>query len=98
MFAGHHFEWDPKKNQSNFSKHGIRFEEACLIFDGPVLTRTDDRFAYHEVRKISMGSIEGLIVVIVIHTERNGKTRLISAQLASQKERRIYHEHFEKTS
>jgi uncharacterized protein len=29
------FEWDEKKNQSNFVKHGIDFQTAQLIFDDP---------------------------------------------------------------
>ena len=27
------FEWDPDKNESNFIKHGITFEEASTVFD-----------------------------------------------------------------
>ena len=51
------FEWDPIKNKANLEKHGIAFEEAMLIFEGPVLTRVDNRIAYGEVREISVGEI-----------------------------------------
>ena len=85
------FEWDPAKGESNFVKHGIRFEEACLIFDGPVLTLADRRSDYGEERKISVGAIVGTVVVVVVHTDRNGGTRIISARLANRKERMLYH-------
>jgi uncharacterized protein len=87
------FEWDPAKNALNFEKHGILFEEARLIFDGPVLTGPDSRRDYGEERKISIGSIQQLIVVVVVHTDRDGSIRIISARLASRKERKLYHEH-----
>ena len=84
------FEWDPDKDERNFAKHGIRFDEARLIFDGPVLTSTDDRLDYGENREISIGEIEGIITVVVIHTARGGRIRLISARLANRKERKLY--------
>ncbi|MFQ5569545.1 MAG: BrnT family toxin [Rhodothermales bacterium] len=37
-------EWDENKNTSNIDKHGLSFEQASQIFDGPVLTRLDTRF------------------------------------------------------
>ncbi len=36
-----HFEWDPEKNLANRRKHGISFEEASTIFEGPVLSHED---------------------------------------------------------
>ncbi|WP_448310818.1 BrnT family toxin, partial [Pantoea sp. PGP6] len=30
------FEWDSVKAETNFRKHGIRFEEAALVFDDPL--------------------------------------------------------------
>ena len=40
------FEWDRDKNEANLKKHGIGFDEAKHIFDGPTLTRADDRQDY----------------------------------------------------
>ena len=85
------FEWDPEKNDLNFAKHGIRFDEARLIFEGAVLTSTDNRADYGEERQTSIGEIEGIITVVVVHTARNGRVRLISARLANRKERRLYY-------
>ncbi len=90
------FEWDEDKNASNLQKHGISFEEACEIFDNPVLTQIDDRRDYGEVREISFGMIAGLLVVAVVHTDRNGTKRIISARLAKKTERRHYYAYLEK--
>ena len=92
------FEWDEQKNVVNLTKHGISFDEAKLIFDGPVFTWPDKRSDYDEMREISIGMILGLVVVTVVHTDRNGRTRIISARLANRRERRLYHEHIEKAS
>ena len=84
------FEWDPYKNQANIQKHGVRFEDACQIFQGPTLDIRDDRRDYGEVRTISIGQIGHLVILTVVHTDRNGKRRLISARPAKQSERKIY--------
>ncbi len=79
------FEWDENKNRQNKRKHGISFEEAQEIFWGIVFTAIDDRFDYGETREISIGAIQGVVIVTVVHTERNSKNRLISARKATPK-------------
>ncbi|MGF9692576.1 BrnT family toxin [Rhizobium sp. 0TCS1.26] len=64
-----------------------------LIFSGPVLTSPDDRIAYGERRFLTIGALEGLIVVVAVHTDRGSITRLISARFANRKERLRYHAH-----
>ncbi len=86
-------EWDEAKNRINRQKHGISFEEACLIFDGAVFSAKDERFGYGEERIISIGAITTLVIVVVVHTDRNGSIRIISARLANRKERTRYHAH-----
>ncbi|MCC5603151.1 BrnT family toxin [Nostoc favosum] len=87
------FEWDKNKNQQNIQKHGISFEEATEIFDSVVFTSIDERYDYEEIREISIGSIQGVVIITVAHTDRNGKIRLISARKATPKERRTYYEY-----
>lgn len=87
------FEWDENKNRQNRNKHGISFEEAKEIFDGIIFTAIDDRYDYGEIREISIGAIQGIVIVTVAHTERKGKIRLISARKATPKERRTYYEY-----
>ena len=40
------FEWDTAKNVANIAKHGIDFEDAIRIFEGPVLESPDERREY----------------------------------------------------
>ncbi|MBR1092469.1 BrnT family toxin [Bradyrhizobium manausense] len=82
------FEWDPEKNSANRRKHGLSFEEAALIFEGPVLTGPDH--STDEVRDKSFGLLGGTVVICVIHTERNGKIRIISARKATASERKQF--------
>lgn len=84
------FEWDEAKNAQNRAKHGVAFEEATTIFDGLVLTREDDRRDYGETRWLSMGLLAGEMVIVVAHTKRHGRIRIISARPASRTERKIY--------
>ena len=92
------FEWDEAKDRANRTKHGISFKEASAIFDGPVLTRTDDRADYGEERFISYGQLGVLVIVAVVHTSRDGMMRLISARKANRNERENYYEHLEETA
>lgn len=90
------FEWDQNKNYNNIAKHGIDFEQVEAVFDDPfLLVFFDDRQEYGEVREIAIGKMPLVtqnqsIIVIVVYTERNGITRLISARKANKKERRFY--------
>ena len=85
------FEWDDSKNKANQEKHFLSFEEAKTIFEDIIISRIDDRNNYKEVREISLGKTKnGEIIICVIHTKRKGKTRIISARKANQKERQIY--------
>jgi len=90
------FEWDDDKNAANLTKHGISFEEAAEIFENPVYTKVDDRFDYGEAREISVGILGEAIVISVVHTDREGRTRMISARKATRKERRLYYAYLEK--
>lgn len=90
------FEWDENKNQSNITKHGIDFKQAKRVFEDPyLLTYEDTRFSYGEIREISIGQLQlatqpKVIIILVVHTDRDGKTRIISARRANKKERRVY--------
>lgn len=86
------FEWDETKNQANIHKHGLSFTTATKIFDHPVCTVLDNRENYGEDRYITLGTVNGVIVLVVVHTDRNGKTRIISARPTSQKERNRYYD------
>ncbi|PZR93750.1 MAG: hypothetical protein DLM68_00645 [Hyphomicrobiales bacterium] len=85
-------KWDDDKNAANIEKHGVSFATVRRIFEGPVLTVVDDRYDYGEVRKNSIGLIDGILFLTVTHTDREGTTRIISARPAKRAERRRYEE------
>ena len=87
------FEWDEEKNLKNYLKHGIYFEEAIEIFKGDCLTCIDNRIEYGETREITIGQLKKNIVIVVVHTDRFGKVRIISARKANKNERRRYYEY-----
>jgi len=50
------FEWDPSKNISNISKHGVSFEEASTVFsDVLYIERADPDHSQDEERFIALG-------------------------------------------
>jgi len=72
------FEWDEDKRQQIINTRDLDILDAACIFDGYVLTRKDDRENYGEDRFISLGLVDG-DAYIVVHTQRDGVTRLITA-------------------
>ena len=85
------FEWDEVKAITSFKKHKVSFEEGKTIFNDPCLcTFPDNEHSADEGRYINIGlSVQGR-VLIVIHTERQGKIRIISCRKATMRERRFY--------
>jgi uncharacterized DUF497 family protein len=85
------FEWDDAKSEANERKHGLPFAEAMTVFADPLaLTGYDPRHSDDEDRYITMGTSEAGRLLIVSHTDRGDKVRLISAREASRRERRDY--------
>lgn len=85
------FEWDDDKATSNEQKHGVSFLEAQSVFADPLaLTGYDPDHSDEEDRYITMGtSLEGRLLVIS-HTDRDNRVRIISAREASRRERKDY--------
>lgn len=85
------FDWNEGKAQSNIAKHGVSFDEATSVFDDPLfLTFADPEHSQGERRFIIMGESARGRLLVVSYTERTGVTRLISARLATNKERKAY--------
>ena len=85
------FEWDTVKNSSNLAKHGIDFEDAVKIFQGPVLEKEDTRKQYGESRFVAFGLAVGRQLVVV-YTQRGEHRRVISARRANAREQKAYRE------
>ncbi len=85
------FEWDDAKAESNERKHGVSFTEAMTIFADPLsVTGYDPRHADDEDRFLTMGtSVVGRLLV-VSHTNRGDVVRIISARVATRRERKDY--------
>nr|VFJ69833.1 MAG: hypothetical protein BECKFW1821C_GA0114237_102015 [Candidatus Kentron sp. FW] len=87
------YVWEKDKNLRNLKRHGISFEDASRIFEGPTLERIDDRFEYDEIRVYAIGLVDGLEIT-VIHADRNDDERhIISAWRAQPHERRSDSQH-----
>ena len=90
------FEWDHKKARQNIKIHGISFDEASTAFRDPLSkTIADPLYSKGEERLVLIGeSLRGRLLVVV-HTERGERVRIISARLATNKERLGYEENEE---
>ena len=63
--------YDPAKRRSNKRKHKIDLAECEAAFDAPMLTREDASQGYGEQRLVSLGWLQGRVVVLV-WTDREG--------------------------
>ena len=87
------FEWDPVKEELSLEKHGVSFHEAATVFADPLSwTFPDADHSIREQRYLTIGVSSAGRTVLVSHTDRGKRTRLISACLATRKERRDYEE------
>lgn len=84
------FEWDPRKAVTNARKHGVSFDEASTVFDDTyAVIFADEEHSAEEVRELIIGqSVTGRLL-IVSFVERSGgnRIRLISARVATKRER-----------
>jgi uncharacterized DUF497 family protein len=86
------FEWDDAKATSNLRKHGVSFDDAVTVFDDPLaVTRDDPDHSEDELRFVTIGSSKAGHLLVVCHSDRPDRIRLISARKANRRERR-YHE------
>ena len=88
------FEWDEAKDRSNQVKHRLSFETAKRVFDDPFHRSLPANVVEGEQRWETMGIIDGLVVIVVIHTFREDDddevVRIISARKATRHERRQF--------
>jgi uncharacterized protein len=87
------FEWDPGKAEANARKHGVSFHEGATIFGDPLaITFADPDHSDNEERCLTFGLSRAERLIVVSHTDRADKTRIISARLMTGRERGIYEE------
>jgi uncharacterized protein len=86
------FEWDDDKAASNVRKHGVTFEMARDVFDDPFILEREDRAQdAGEDRYSVLGISEGRLLFVGF-THRGDRIRIISARLATTRERKSYHD------
>jgi uncharacterized DUF497 family protein len=86
-------EWDTAKDEANYRKHGIRFEDAALVFDDPLAVSDQDRIKNGEQRWRTIGQAGGYLLLLVAHTVKIDDAeviRIISARRVDRKERKRY--------
>jgi uncharacterized DUF497 family protein len=85
------FEWDDDKAEANTRRHGVTFSEAMTVFGDPVsVTGYDPKHADDEDRFLTMGTSLAGRHLVVSHTDRGDSIRVISARVATRRERKDY--------
>lgn len=85
------FEWDSRKAAQNLAKHGVSFPDAATVFGDPFSqTYYDPDHSVEEDRYLTFGVSSSGAFLVVSHTDRLGRTRIISARQMLRRERVQY--------
>ena len=82
-------EFDAAEHAATLSTRGLDMARAGEVLAGATLTVEDDRRDYGEDRFITIGFLDGAMVVLV-WTPRDGAQRIISMRKANERERALY--------
>ena len=86
-------EYPHLKRDATLATRGLDMARAGEIFDGDTLTVEDDREDYGETRFITIGFLDGRMVVMV-WTQRGAARRIISLRKANEREQKTYARRF----
>lgn len=93
------FEWDAQKAIENLKNHGVAFDEAITVFADPLANIFDDPdHSDDERRELIIGRSAEQRLLVVSFTERERRTRIISARQTTARERKDYEENSAKES
>ncbi|MBD2778722.1 BrnT family toxin [Iningainema tapete] len=85
------FDWDNEKAKVNIRKHGVSFTDATTVFDDPLSITLDDTLhSQEEDRFLIIGYSQQQMLLVVAYTYRGNNIRIISARIATRRERKIY--------
>jgi len=91
------FEWDPTKAKINLRKHGVAFKEATTVFkDSLSITTCDPDHSEEEDRFITFGFSASGRLLMVAHTDRGNRIRILSSRELSHAEREAYEEEIQR--
>jgi len=85
--------FDPDKRAKTLKERGLDFARANEVFAGRVYTAQDTRLADSEERFISVGHLDGRMVVLVWTPTATGR-RIISMRKANDREQEKFTKHF----
>ena len=92
------FEWDPKKAKQNLKKHKTSFDEASTVFNDDLsITFPDPDHSEDEDHLIIIGMSKQKRLLMVAHTERGVRIRIINARELTRTERKDYEEEIKAT-
>jgi len=87
------FAWDVRKAATNLFKHGVAFEEAVTAFYGPLSRTIDDPdHSIEDWRFVLIGLSSRGRLIVVAHADLGDQIRIISARLATRRERWTHEE------
>ena len=82
-------EFDSEKRSKTLKERGLDSARAKEVFDGHHFTAEDTREDYSEVRYITVGKLDGRMVVMT-WTPRDQSRRIISMRKANDREQTRY--------
>ena len=82
-------EFDPAKDASNRTRHGVSLELARELNWDAALVWVDDRFDYDELRMIALAPKTNTLYYVAF-IERNDRRRIISLRRATRREVKHY--------
>jgi len=85
------FEWDAEKATRNLAKHRVSFQDAATVFGDPLaMTYYDPDHSDEEDRFLTFGHSMTGEFLVVSHTDREDRVRIISARRMTRRERKSY--------
>jgi uncharacterized DUF497 family protein len=91
------FEWDPEKAKTNRLRHRVSFGEAATVLRDPLgITTFDPDHSQDEDRYLTIGMSDRGRALIVAHTDRGYRIRIISARELTRAEREQYEKEIRK--
>jgi uncharacterized DUF497 family protein len=84
------FEFDPDKAKANLHKHKVSFSHAEQALRDPYAFTIEDPDSEGEARFVTLGMDALGRILVVVHTPRGDRTRVISARKASRGEMEQY--------
>ena len=84
------YQWDPEKAASNLEKHSVDFADAVGVLEDEWALTIKEEYVESEQRFATIGTDFLERVLVVVYTYRGEEMRLISARVATRRERRAY--------